>query len=148
MTTSYTFCLHPQAAQFARAFWQMQGRPSYQSETILPKGVIELIFSFNEPVVIGHSGQTNLTTPRCFINGMSDRPLELGIPEQQAFFGMELHAAAVKKLLRIPAGSFLNSVIDLESINKEWSNLWHQLAEADSFQARVQIATQWFGQKQ
>jgi AraC-like DNA-binding protein len=148
MDTSYTLCTNAQAKCFARAFWQTQGTPLYQAETILPKGVVEIIFSFDEPVPFSRNSQVkHLSTPRCFVSGMSDTPVQLDIPERQAFFGMELHPAAIKKLLKVPCGDFLNAITDLEGINKEFSSLWHQLAEAVSFHSRVSITQEWLGKK-
>jgi len=144
MTTAFTLCHDAQAKRFVRSFWQTQGSPTYQSETILPKGIVEIIFSFDDAVSFSRNSQTGHTpTLRCFINGMNDMPVQLIIPEKQTFFGMVLYPVAVKKLLKIPSGEFLNNIADLETINKEFNSLWHQMAEVDSFHARVAIAQQW-----
>jgi AraC-like DNA-binding protein len=143
MTASYTVCDDAPTARFVKAFWQTQGAPAYQKETILPKGVIELIFSFDSPVPVSRNSQFNSSTPRCFVSGISDSSIHLNIPERQDFFGIELHPAAVKKLLRIPSGEFLNTITDLEGISKIFNSLWHQLAEVESFHARMNIAQQW-----
>ena len=144
MTSSYTVCRDTLAGRFARAFWQTAGAPGYQTETILPKGVIELIFSFEEPIPISRNGQpAHSSTPRCFVSGLSDTPVHLYAPKQQAFFGIELHPAAVKKLLKVPSGEFLNSITDLEAVNKGFNDLWQQLAAVDSFSARVEVTQQW-----
>lgn len=148
MTSFYAVCQDALARRFAKAFWQTEGTPGYQMETILPKGVIELIFSFNEPISLSRNSQTTHTsTPRCFISGLSDTPIQLRAPKQQAFFGIELHPAAVKRLLKIPAGEFLNSITDLETVNKAFNDLWHQLAAVDSFHARMDVTRQWLHQK-
>lgn len=148
MTNSYVHCHDAHARRFVRAFWQTKGAPAYQTETILPKGVIELIFSFYEAVPFRRNSQIKLlSTPRCFVSGMSDTPVQLCSPARQDFFGVELHPAAVKKLLKIPCGEFLNAITDLEVINKEFNSLWHHLAEVDSFNARVNITLQWLSQK-
>ena len=128
MTASFTFCEHVQVSRFVKAFWQNTGTPTYQSEIILPKGVVELIFSFDDIVLYRNSQEQYLSTPRCFVNGINDKAIELRIPQRQSFFGIELHPAAVKKLLRIPSGEFLNAFTYLELINKEFVGLWHQLS--------------------
>ena len=148
MVNSFTFCHHVHARRFVKAFWQTAGRPAYQCETILPKGVVEMIFSFDDPVPFYRNNQQqHVLTPRCFVNGINLATIQLNAPQQQSFFGIELHPAAVKKLLKAPCGVFLNSITDLELVNKEFYVLWQQLAEAGSFNERVQTAQEWIIQK-
>src|SRR5690349_15961828 len=59
--------------QYLRSVWQVEGPPAYRQETILPKGVLELIFSFSGAVQFSLSGE-KVRSPRCFINGMTTRP--------------------------------------------------------------------------
>jgi len=130
--------------QFFKGFWQTDGLPEYQSETILPTGVIELIFNFSDPVPFRREGQGSYAcTPKCFVSGISDKPVQLDIQGQQVFFGVQLHPASVKNLLNIPAGEFLNAITDLEAISQTFSGLWQRLAAADCFHSRVHIMQQW-----
>ena len=126
----------------------MEGSPPYQSETILPKGVIEFIFSFDDALVFRRNQlPTNRFTPRCFVNGINDTPVELIIPSKQSFFGVEIHPVAIKKLLKIPGGSLLNHITDLELINQDFTMLWHQMAEVKTFHERIKIMKQWINYK-
>jgi AraC-like DNA-binding protein len=148
MDTSIVTCQDERASSYINSFWQIKGAPAYQSEIILPKGAVELIFSFNDPVPFSRKdGNEQMSTPRCFLNGMNNEPVHLEAPAQQAFFGIVLNPAAVKKLLFVPCGSFLNTIIDLEILNKEFGTLWHQLAEIHTFHARVRISEQWIIQR-
>jgi AraC-like DNA-binding protein len=148
MTSSFALCSDLPSAQFVKAFWQTEGRPHYQAETILPKGVVEFIFSFNDAPAFNQNGALDFRdVPRCFINGFNDCSLQLRTPEHQAFFGIELQPAALKKLVNVPCGEFLNAVTDLEAISTEFSVLWHRLAAAASFNERVAIAKRWVLQK-
>jgi AraC-like DNA-binding protein len=148
MVISFTHCHHDQAKEFVKAFWQTAGMPTYQSETILPKGVVELIFSFGDNVPFYRSNKDEVVcTPRCFVNGINVLPIQVTTPQNQIFFGIELHPAAVKKLLKTPCGEFLNSITDLELINKEFISLWQQLAETDSFEERVNMVQRWIIRK-
>ena len=148
MTASYASCAETMLSHFVKAFWQTMGTPSYGVEVILPKGVVEIIFSFDDPVTLSLPGKNpSPSTPRCFISGLNDTTLHLHAPTQQNFFGVELKAAGIKKLLNTPAGEFANNITDLEMISKEFERLWHWLAEADSFDTRVEIAQQWMLQK-
>jgi AraC-like DNA-binding protein len=70
------------------------------------------------------------------------RLIQKALPEQE-LFGIELHPPALKKLLKIPSGEFLNTIVDVETINKDFKLLWELLAVAHSFDDRVHIAEQW-----
>ncbi|MBL7742436.1 MAG: helix-turn-helix transcriptional regulator [Chitinophagaceae bacterium] len=149
MNTTFFASNNTAIRQLVNAAWQVEGTPSYRHETILPKGVIELVFSFSKEPAFSHSfTDQKINTPRCFINGMNNMPLYLKTPAHQFFFGVELNPLAVKKLLAVSPGVFLNSVTDLTLISNDFDGLWHQLAEAGSFQQRVTIIHQWAGKKQ
>jgi AraC-like DNA-binding protein len=148
MNTEFFLCNNTTIQHYVNAIWQMEGIPSYSHETILPKGVIELIFSFSDAVAFGNCpGEQKATTPRCFVSGMNNTPLYLNAPSHQFFFGIELNPLAVKKILAIPPGTFLNSVTDLTLISKDFNGLWQQLGETGCFKQRVAIIHQWMGKK-
>jgi AraC-like DNA-binding protein len=134
------------SGHYLHSAWQMVGAPPYRQETILPKGVLELIFSFAEPVRFGQSGE-KIRSPRCFINGMMTAPLYLEAPAQQFFFGVVFHPLGFKKLLAVPPGEFLNRVTDLTLLDPAFDRLWQRLAEAASFEQRVTLIEQWATRK-
>ena len=146
MNVSFARCMNDQLHPYITAFWQMDGCPHYAVETILPKGVIELIFSFDEAVAYNTSGEAGGLTPRCFVNGMNTKPVRLKVPARQTFFGIELHPAAARLLLAAPSGVFLDNITDLELVSKSFGTLWHRLAHAVSFQERVAISEHWMTQ--
>jgi AraC-like DNA-binding protein len=144
MNVSFASCVNRNLHPYITAFWQTEGCPHYAVETILPKGVIELIFSFDDAVAYNTSiNNRSQLTPRCFVNGMNTRPVHLKLPVQQTFFGIELHPAAAKLLLDVPGGTFLDKITDLELVSKSFGSLWHRLAAAANFHKRVAIAEQW-----
>jgi AraC-like DNA-binding protein len=148
MTSSYQRCTATPIRQLVNAFWQTKGAPSYAREIILPKGITEIVFSFDHAVPFSMVGGRSVSsTPRCFLSGLNNFPIHLNVPQQQSFFGIELKPAAVKKLLKIPGGEFLNTITDIEELNKEFTTVWHQLAEAVSFDSRVAIIQGWLTEK-
>jgi AraC-like DNA-binding protein len=130
-----------------KGFWQTEGAPSYRVEYILPKGEVELIFSFADAAGYERAGAGAGRTPRCFVNGLSDTPVQLLTPPHQSFFGVVLHPAAVRPLLGAPAGVFLNGITDLEGVNRSVSGVWEALAACGSFAERVRYMEQWAGQR-
>lgn len=144
MNTNYYSCPPNIGGGHIQAIWQMSGNPPYKRETILPKGKAELIFSFSENVMFSKIHQSeSFLTPRCFVNGLNDSPISLLAPKHQFFFGVVLKPIAFKSLLGVPAGEFLNSIVDLTLINNEFNFLWEKLAEAKSFDERIEIVLAW-----
>jgi AraC-like DNA-binding protein len=143
MDSAFAFCSHPGAALLFKHFWQTAGSPVYQVESILPKGEIELIFSFDGQAAYHRSGIPSGSTPRCFVNGMSNTTVRLHLPRLQTFFGVVLQPAAVKKLLSVPSGTFLNAIVDLELLDPGFTTLWHELADRPSFNERVCFMESW-----
>jgi AraC-like DNA-binding protein len=146
MNTSFLSFRERPAGQYIRAIWQLEGMPPYRQETILPKGVLELIFSFSQEVWFGQGRDKN-RSPRCFINGMTTVPLYIEVPAHQFFFGIEFHPLGFKKLLAVPPGEFLNRVTDLTLLDPAYDRLWQRLGEAAGFAARVALIEQWAARK-
>lgn len=126
------------------SFWQFEGNPSHRQQTILPQGVSEIIFSFSDTVKYRYfSKELSGTTPRCFVNGMTTAPIGLTLPVHQVFFGVVLYPHALRKLLSVPPGEFLDSLTDITLVEKDFSEAWHRLAEAETFEKRVNSFRCW-----
>ena len=127
-----------------QSLWQIEGVTGFRNEHILPKGIVEIIFNFScgSPTV-AYLGKKQYHLPRCFINGFNTEPVQIQLPEQQEFFGVQLRPLAVKKLLGIPACEFFNSVVDLTLIDASFQSLWQQLAEQKNFNDRVALIFNW-----
>lgn len=127
-----------------QAFWQFERlKENIQQETIIPKGVVEIIFNFSPiPDLQAQFENQSVRVPRCFINGYHTRPIVFGLAEQQTFFGIILYPASASKVVNIPLSEFANSCVDLTLENPELLSLWHQLSEC-GFDKRVALISQW-----
>ena len=127
-----------------QSLWQVEGTTEFRSEHILPKGIVEIIFNFTAgSPIVAFVGKQQYQLPRSFINGFNTEPVQIQLPEQQEFFGVQLRPLAVKKILGVPASEFFNSVVDLTLLNSRFDSLWHQLAEHTSFDERVAAIFDW-----
>ena len=130
------------ARQVIHSIWQVEGFTSFQNEIIIPKGVVEIIFNFKNPVAAQINGKSYYL-PGCFINGFNTVPVQLRLPEFQHFFGVRLQPLAIKKIFGTPGAEFLDVAIDLTLIDKSINTLWHQLAEESDFNKRTKIFIKW-----
>lgn len=126
------------------SFWQIHRLNNVAlNETIIPKGVIEIIFSFETTNLNAQINNHLLTVPRCFVQGFHSSPIHLHIPDRQTFFGVVLHPSAVKYIFHVPPVEFSNCVVDLTLIDSSFNTLWHSLRDKDKFSDRVAAFTNW-----
>ena len=130
------------------SIWQVEGFTPFHDEHILPKGIVEVIFNFSDgSPILANVGDTPCYLSECFINGFNTAPVQIRLPEQQKFFGVQLQPLAVKKIFKVPAGEFTDKVVDLTLLDTSFHTLWHQLAEKNSFEGRVAVFSGWIERK-
>lgn len=126
------------------AFWQVHrhNNPSL-NETIIPKGVVEIIFIFDTRIITAELNKKSLDIPRCFIQGFHTFPVQLHLIGSQTFFGVVLHPTAIKYILHCYPVEFTNRIIDLALIDNSFYSLWNCLGEQSNFNDRVTVFTEW-----
>lgn len=126
------------------SFWQVHrcDEPSI-NETIIPKGVIEIIFNLDPTPIHALVNNQPLTMPRCFLQGYSTAPIHLQLANSQTLFGVVLNPCVVKHIFHFPPRLFANNVFDLTSNDTAIYSLWHQLGANNNFNERVTTFTSW-----
>ena len=148
MNTNFYIPQTPHHRHVIHSMWQVERFNSYHTENIIPKGIIEVIFNFdnNDPIP-AFVGSKQYLLPKCFINGFNTLPIHLRLPSQQQFFGVRLQPLAVKKIIGAPGCEFLDMPVDLTLVDRSLSTLWNQLAEQKNFDKRVNIFLGWIDQR-
>lgn len=114
----------------------------------MPKGIVEVIFNFSDgSPIVAKVGDKPFHLSNCFINSFNTAPVQLQLPEQQRFFGVQLQPLAVKKIFGVPACEFSDKVVDLTLLDSSFHSLWHQLAEQNTFDGRVAVFSNWIERK-
>ncbi|MCW3119412.1 MAG: AraC-type DNA-binding protein [Chitinophagaceae bacterium] len=130
------------------SIWQTERFAVFHREQIIPKGIVEIIFNFSDSLLIpALLGSKPFHLSSCFINGFNTAPIELQLPKQQVFFGVQFQPLAVKKIFGIPACEFSDNAVDLFLLDSALRALWHQLAEQNNFDKRVSIFCAWIERK-
>jgi AraC-like DNA-binding protein len=132
-------------SEVVRSFWYVfRDDASAQREIIVPKGVVELIFTFHDDRDrYSLDGQKFQSLPRCSLNGYFTRPIHVLAGHGRSCFGVVLSPTAVRSLFRIPAGELLNTAADITLLDTSVLSLWHRLFEQTSFETRVLLFTEW-----
>lgn len=148
MENNFTIPQSPLIKDTVCAFWQIHRRNSPSlNETIIPKGVVEIIFSFETTKLYAIINEQSLTIPRCFVQGFHTCPVQLHLADRQTFFGVILHPTAAKHIFHFHPVEFTNCVIDLTLTDTSFYTLWHRLGEQDRFNDRVTVFTDWLIKK-
>lgn len=127
-----------------RALWQVTYATGGKQETILPKGVIEIVFQLNTDEHASSSQRSLLLPiPRVFINGFNTKPIIFQPPRHSTLFGVRFNPVAVNQFFGERASQFGDRLIDATDVDETVNRVWHQLAETDTFQKRVAVILQW-----
>lgn len=137
----------PYLQNVMQVLWQADGFPADQQETIIPKGVVEIIFDFGETRGIQFQFPTQDRLPRVFITGFSSAPIQLWHPPGHVLLGVQFHSTVIKTLFGVPAQEFANRSVDLTLIDPLFKTLWQQMADQTSFTNRVSIIVKWLESK-
>ncbi|TCZ74151.1 helix-turn-helix domain-containing protein [Flaviaesturariibacter aridisoli] len=126
-------------AEYISLIWEVNA-PAGVRETILPRGIVEIIFQFDEPLegYLPHRDEA-VVIPRCFIQGLNTNPIRGYYPGRQHLMGLQLQAHRVRALLGYWPSEFLDCATDLTLVQPRFRALWERLAEAPHFEARLAI---------
>lgn len=145
MDTSIYIPAEPVLDDVVRYFWQVDRHIPYpEQETIIPKGVVEIIFNFyRSSDALNKTGRFADNLPRCFLNCYNTRPICITLPDRQNYFGVVLYPTTLKKIFRIPGQDFCNQVLDLTVLDKTLDSLWHRLSEQSRLKTRATLFSDW-----
>jgi AraC-like DNA-binding protein len=125
--------------EYVISIWEVLGEQNIH-ETILPQGVIEIVFNFAESIqgILPYS-HTVTSAPRCFIQGIHTHVVNAVYLGQHHLLGIRLQPHRIHDLLGILPAELKNTHIDLTLIKPAFNHIWHQLMEVPSFQHKVHI---------
>jgi len=134
---------------FLKSIWRLQEYNTNQrTETILPKGIVEIIFNFSDNITYSnHAMDVNMVLPSCFINGLNFKPFNLIKSRQQSFLGIQLNVIGLKFLFNIPANELRDTVVDGSQVCKSLDVLCHQLFLGKTFEEQVETIRKWICEK-
>lgn len=130
------------------SFWQVHSQ-YHQTlyETVIPKGIIEIIFSFESTKLFARINEQFLSVPRCFIQSFLTSPVQLHHSNKHTLFGVVLSPTAIKHIFHFLPNEFANRFMDLTVVDHSIYDLWHRLGEQNSFDERVKTFETWLTQR-
>ncbi|MBK9735500.1 MAG: helix-turn-helix transcriptional regulator [Saprospiraceae bacterium] len=148
-TADIYFPFDEMETHFIKSIWRLQEYHIHErTETILPKGTVEIIFNFSDNITyFNPTLDIKTTLPYCFINGINYKPFNLIKNGQQYFLGIQLNTIGLKVLFDTPVHEFNNTILEGSQVCQSLEALSHQLYYKISFNEQVQIINNWINQR-
>jgi AraC-like DNA-binding protein len=125
-------------------WWLSEYHFCQRKEIILPKGTVEIIFNFSDPITyINPSSQRSQLLPLVFINGINFNPFELIKTGHQKFLGIQLSATGLRLLFNLSPKEFNDTVYDGKSVCTCLESLAHELFDKRTFHEQVETILSW-----
>jgi AraC-like DNA-binding protein len=130
---------------FIKSIWRLhEFNIQERTETILPKGTVEIIFNLSDDIVYCNSTlDIRKKLPSCFINGINFNPFNLIKSGQQVFLGIQLNSLGLKALFNVPVKEFNNIIIEGALVSRSLNTLLQQLVSNRSFNEQVHTIMKW-----
>ena len=133
--------LHP----YLYGIWECGARGEYARETILPKGIVDIIFNlggaFN--ITIPHSSETGTMRSAPYIVGMQMGGITSMPQGDVRMFGMSLRAESCSAIVPVPAREIAGRFLDAALVFRGMEETIDRLHGARSFRERCAIAMAW-----
>lgn len=135
------------AKEVVHSIWQVEGYPEFGKETLIPSGIVEIIFDLEESHLKANLANKQYQLPNCFINGFNTSNIHLYPPPKHAFLGIRFYPSAIKALFGVASFEFANCVVDSTLLDSSLNSMWHRLKEKASFEERTDLIIQWLNGK-
>ncbi|MFZ4543545.1 MAG: helix-turn-helix domain-containing protein [Saprospiraceae bacterium] len=134
---------------FVKSIWRLHEYNIHKiTETILPKGTVEIIFNLSDDITYFNPNLPNgQKLPNCFINGINFKPFKLIKNGQQVFLGIQLNAIGLKVLFDMPAMEFNDNIYEGWLVCKSLDSLSQQLFYKKSFNEQVEAILRWINER-
>lgn len=123
-------------AQWVAGIWAVAGVVPVAAETVLPNGVVELIFNLGPAhrVIAQDGSDTDRWYRRAWLAGMQQGPLTIASQGRTALIGVRFRPGGAAALLDLPLATVTDEVVDIDDLDppdRSLSELEDRLAGVD-----------------
>lgn len=137
----------PPLDRHVAGIWAVSGAVPVTAETVLPNGVVELIFNLGPPhrVVDGHGGDAtgDRWYRRAWLAGMQQGPLTIASQGHTDLVGVRFRPGGAAAVFGLSLAAITDAVVELDQldvVDGSLGLLWHRLLAAD-IDTRVALVT-------
>jgi len=123
------------------SFWSLENESGCESaENVFPDGHVEWTFNLGDPFIRLNTDGTLEKQASSLLIGQMKGPVRLLPKGKISLFGIRFHPAGAPAVVSVPIVELTGGIQDLTHLVPGIRDLMDQLAEAQSFDARVMIA--------
>lgn len=139
---------HPLSAAVIGIF-RLDAAPAFSSETILPKGVINVLFNFGPAIRTESSGvpHTSGIWRGTLVSGLHTGTVRSHPGHAMHTMGVNVRPEAGFSLLRMRLDELTNRTVDGNLVVPEADSLLNRLAEAKLFPLQCRLLLEWISQR-
>jgi len=132
-------------APYVDAIWRVQANRDYTTETILPKGNVDLIFNFGDPLatVEGKESRNLLGTAGVYVAGLYTGAFTNQPQGAVWLLGVSLKVDMCTSILPLPLAELANQTVEARHVFADAPQWLEPLAESATFTQQCHLLTDW-----
>ena len=130
--------LHP----FVLCIFRLRARGAFRTETILPKGNVDILFNLGPPERVSALRGT-FECATTLVTGLHTRAIVVTPGRNVHIVGVSLRPETCSALLHAPAGDFTDTFIDGSLVLSDADRLLNRLAESATFAEQRDVLLAW-----
>ena len=134
---------------YVYTIWRIQANRDYTTETILPKGNVDLIFNFGDPIAsedINMSGNL-LPASSAYVAGLYTGSFTNRPQGKVWLMGVSLKVDTCTNLLTLPLAELTNQIVEARHVFADAPHWVEPLAEAATFAQQCDLLIGWLMQQ-
>lgn len=137
--------IHHPLAPYIQSIWRVQAKGDYRTETILPKGNVDLLFNFGDPFgVIGeHASRDLMRGMSAYVAGLQTSTFTSRPHGTVYLMGVSLKVEACTSLLPLPLGELTNQTVEAHHVFANAEQWLEPLSEAATFAQQCHLLIDW-----
>lgn len=125
--------------EYVKCYWVLEKGNYFHKERLFPTGELQLIFHYGNPFCESNKNSEEIKQPEFLGCGQFTKYRDIISRSDAGLIGVVFHPYSITSFFKMPAWEFSHSVIDLESIAKEYKTLGCMVQDAASTAERILI---------
>ncbi|MCX6047614.1 MAG: helix-turn-helix transcriptional regulator [Chloroflexi bacterium] len=134
---------------YVQAIWRVKANRSYTTETILPKGNVDLLFNFGDPLTSGddQSSHNLIGAAGAYVAGLYTGAFTNRPQGEVWLLGVSLKVDTCTSILPLPLAELINQTIEARHVFADAPQWIEPLAESASFAQQCDLLSDWLVQR-
>lgn len=130
---------------YLQSIWRGRASGAFRTETILPKGNVDIIFNLGDPsqLVAGKLIRQPVNLSRCFLQGVQTGAIQAQPGKNFDLIGISLTLEGSAAILPLPASELTDRLTESSLLFEELGRMLERLFESTDFHKQVPLLLHW-----